>query len=159
MLFQKRNKDDDIRNLKNAINTPAEIDDTSELMPELEPEPEEIAIAPDRRDAPLFVKVEKYRDLLSLIQEMKVFISGIKQLFGIIEELENLRVDSVKIMKATMQRLERRVVEIDSELLRPRGFETPEMQHSEPEISNVEDSLTELQKEIAKLRGELEDLK
>jgi len=114
---------------------------------------------PDSRDAPLFVKVDKYKEVLSLIQEMKVFISGIKQLFNILQDLEALRIDAIKIMKATIQRLERRMIEMDSDLLRPKGYEAPLMSPVEAEASHVEDSLTELQGEIARMRRELEGLK
>jgi hypothetical protein len=51
---------------------------------------------------------------------------------------------------------------MDSELLRPKGFEVPELPHAgqeEPEESHVENSLTDLQNELAKLRKELEGLK
>ena len=51
---------------------------------------------------------------------------------------------------------------MDNELLRPKGFDVPELLHAgpaEPEESQVEDSLNELQDELAKLRKELEELK
>src|SRR3989344_9699098 len=34
--------------------------------------------------APLFVKVEKYNEILAVVQDMKNFVSGIKQLFTIL---------------------------------------------------------------------------
>ncbi len=164
MLFSRKDKNYDIKDVKEAIAKPSEPEYNNELdfTSELGPMSEDIPVVPERKEAPLFVKVEKYRDVISLIQEMKVFISGIKQLFNILQELENLRMDAIKIMKATIQRLERRVVEMDNELLRPKGFDVPELLHAgpaEPEESQVEDSLNELQDELAKLRKELEELK
>ena len=61
-------------------------------------------------------------------------------------------------MKATIQRLERRLVEMDTGLLRPKGYEVPQVPEI-TEVHHVEDSLTDLQREITKLRSELEDLK
>jgi hypothetical protein len=60
-------------------------------------------------------------------------------------------------MRATLQRLERGVVEIDAELLRPKGFDLPT--HDEEDIHHMEDSLGDLQKQLAALRKELQQLR
>ncbi|MBI2971301.1 MAG: hypothetical protein HYY37_02685 [Candidatus Aenigmarchaeota archaeon] len=106
--------------------------------------------------APLFVKVEKYREILSDVQEMKVFIEGVKQLLGVVNDVEAVRADAIKMLRATVQRLEKTVTEVDSELLRPKGFEieTP----GEIEIRHIEGSLSDLQHQLAALRKELQEL-
>lgn len=110
-----------------------------------------------RESAPLFVKVEKYRDILSGLQEIKTFISNVKQLFTIMHEVETVRSDTLKIMRASIQRLEKSIIEMDSELLRPKGFEFPET--SDTEISHVESSLGDLQKQVAALKRELQEIR
>jgi hypothetical protein len=62
-------------------------------------------------------------------------------------------------MRASVQRLERSVLEMDTGLLRPRGVDFSEMIESETEVRHIEDSLTDLQNQIASLRRELQDLK
>ncbi len=118
---------------------------------------EEIIQDTAQMSAPLFVKVEKYREVLSDIQEMKVFIYGMKQLFGVLSELEAVRGDALKILRATVQRLEKNVTEVDSELLRPKGFELEAQ--GEMEIRHIEDSLSDLQKQLASLKKELQELR
>lgn len=108
--------------------------------------------------APLFVKVERYSDLIASVQEMKSFVSGTKQLFSILNELESVRADTLKILKATVQRMEKSIIEIDSDLLRPRGFEF-EVKQNENEVQHIESSLTDLQKQLMMLRRELQELK
>ena len=108
--------------------------------------------------APLFVKVEKYRDLLATIAEMKMFVSSMRQLFVVINDLEALRSDAHKIMRATVQRMEKSVIEVDSELLRPKGF-TLDVPASETEVHQIEDSLTDIQKQMSALKRELEGMK
>ncbi len=121
---------------------------------------EEPIIRPQAMEtAPLFVKVDKYKEILTSIQEMKIFISGTKQIFNVIYELESIRGDALKILKATLQRLEKSVAEIDTDLLRPRGFETSDITQGETEVTHIEGSLTELQKQLADLRRELQELK
>ena len=152
MFFKKERED--IKEIKEAV-MPEEIPIPEEFMREEVPRGEASPV--DEKGAPLFVKVDKYKEVLRDVQELKVFISGMKQLFSILNDLENVRNDSLKIMRATMQRLERTVVEIDTELLRPRGFELPT--HEEEDIHHIEDSLTDLQKQLATLRKELQELK
>ena len=150
MFFPKKEKKKEV----------AEIKEVMDPMPPEPPPPEYIPQVPHDRDfAPLFVKVDKYKETLTTIQEMKIFVSGIKQLFTILHELETVRTDAVKIMRATIQRLERNLLEMDTELLRPKGFELSELRHEDLEVHNIEDSLGDLQKQLASLRKELQDLK
>ena len=144
-MFSKKERED-IKEVKEAIKP----EETLPVMP-MEEMPRE------EKGAPLFVKVDKYKEVLRDVQELKVFISGMKQLFTVLNDLEGVRSDALKIMRATVQRLERSVVEIDTELLRPRGFELPT--HEEEDIHHIEDSLGDLQKQLAALRRELQELK
>ena len=124
----------------------------------IEPAPEEEFIQrKEPTSAPLFVKVEKYQSLLGSINEMRSFVSSMKQLFNVIYELEAVRADSLKIMRANIQRLEKNLLEIDSGLLRPKGLEMPA--YTEGEVHHIEDSLGDLQRQLSDLRRELQELK
>ncbi len=111
------------------------------------------------QSAPLFVKVEKYREVITSIQEMKLFISGVKDTFSILQELENVRSDAINIMKVTVQRLEKATMELDSELLRPRGVNISPFEQGETEAKHIESSLTELQKQLLELKQELQGMR
>ena len=114
---------------------------------------------PTASEAPLFVKVEKYKEMLRNIREMMAFVAGTKQLFAVLNEIEAVRTDAINIMRATIQRLEKDMIEIDSELLRPKGFEPEEKAPGETELYHIEDSLTDLQKQLSTLRRDLQELK
>lgn len=137
-----------------------DINDIKEAMLPEEPmhvqEPRAVSVP---TSAPLFVKVDKYREILSGIQEMKIFVSGTRQLFNVLHELETVRSDAINIMRATIQRLEKSIVEIDSELLRPRGVGVSDVVQGNVEAQHLEDSLTELQTQLAGLRKELQEIK
>lgn len=147
MLFRKERKDE-LEDIKNAME-----EEPTVLPPPMEPNYQDV-----KREisAPLFVKVEKYREILSSVQEMKIFIAGVRQLFNILNELEAVRSDAIKIMRATLQRLEKGVLEIDNELLRPRGLIA---EARGEEASHIESSLEELQRNLADLRRELQEMK
>jgi hypothetical protein len=110
------------------------------------------------QSAPLFVKVDKYRDLISGLQEMKLFVSSVKDIFGLMQEIENIRSDALNIMKVTVQRLEKSVIEMDSELLRPKGMTSSPFPQGETEIKHIESSLSELQQQLLALRKELQGI-
>jgi len=148
MFFSKRKANEEI---KQAV-------ELTEDVPEMPAVQEEQATMP-AETAPLFVKVDKYKEILSSIQEMKIFISATRQIFSVMYELESIRGDALKILKATLQRLEKSVAEIDTDLLRPRGFDSSDVTHGEAEVHQIEGSLTELQKQLADLRRGLQEMK
>ena len=109
--------------------------------------------------APLFVKVDKYRALIISVQEMKNYIAGLKQLFNVMYDIETMRGDTLKILKATTVKLEKTLTEIDYELLRPKGYNTEELGVEEPDVMHLEGSLTDLQRQLQELKRELQELR
>ena len=138
MFFHKKDSEKDVREIKEVM--------LEEELPSFEP-----------KEAPLFIKVEKYHDIISTLNEMKSFVASIKQLYGIINESENVRNDALKIMRNSVQRIEKSLYDMDAELLRPRGF-IGETKETEKEISHIGGSLTDLQRQLGQLRKELESL-
>ena len=136
--------DDDMRNIKDALQ-----DDYQGLHS---------GKRQDSGAAPLFVKIDKYKEVLTGIQEMKIFLSGLKQIFTVINEIEEMRTQSVNILRATMQRLEKSVVEIDSGLLRPKGVDMRSLTQADPDMHVIEDSLTDLQTQIKDLKKVLHEM-
>src|SRR5262245_59124567 len=57
--------------------------------------------------APLFVKVDKYQELITTIHELKLFLASTKQLFTLVNEIESVRSDAHNVLRATVQRLEK----------------------------------------------------
>lgn len=123
-----------------------EPDESMHLSPEPPPHEESFA--------PLFVKVEKYNELLTSLGEIKSFINGIKQVFSTLQQVEEAREDAIKILRASVQRLERAITEVDAELMRPIVSEA--FPHGEAEIKGIESSLQRLSQQLSGLRKELE---
>ncbi|MCD6215934.1 MAG: hypothetical protein J7J92_02565 [Candidatus Aenigmarchaeota archaeon] len=165
MLFKKK-EDIDIDELKRLVKDSSE----QKKLPVAIQRPQQAAPKSDTatparqvpksyesESAPLFIKLSKYNEVLSNLQELKAFIAGLKQVFQILSEIEILRSEALKLMRASVQRIERNIVELDTGLLRPPG--SPEMPHSNKEIHSVEGSLSDLQKQLRSLRSELERFK
>ena len=145
MFFKKDKPSKDMREIKNIMDMPEE----HEEMP--------LPVVERETGAPLFVKVDKYRDIIKTIQELKLFVSSTKQVFIVLQEADNLRADAINVLRATVQRLERSILEIDSELLRPHGVGISDTKSSE--VGHLESSLEELQKQLMDLKRELQGMK
>lgn len=155
MFFKK--KGDDLKNIKEAIE--GKEPEGMEIIPleNYQEYEEENPSLPREMAAPLFVKIDKYRDVLQSVNEMKLFVSGTKKIFGVLQELEDIRNDSLKIMRATVQRLEKTLTEIDTELLRPRGVNMDISPVGE--MAHIEESLNDLQKQLVGMKKDLQELK
>lgn len=154
MFFTKKNKTAD-----SAIRDPY-VNEVKQAL--AEPEYEEVYKEPPGREkkefAPLFVKVDKYHDMLLIVQDMKTFVSGIKQLFVVLQELETVRGESLNLLRTTVQRLEKNLAELDTDLLRPKGVEM-DLHQDEVEVGHIEKSLNDLQSQLGALRKELQEFK
>lgn len=133
--------------------------DMSEIKQAVGEEYESVEELPtfEEKEAPLFVKVEKYRNIISTLTEMKAFIAGIKQLYSVLHEAETVKNDTLKILRSSVQRLEKSIYELDSEMLRPRGF-VDETKETQTEFSHIEGSLSDLQRQLAMLKKELQQI-
>ncbi len=177
-MFFRRKEDDEraeIRDIKQAMEEHDEEFPTIKPImrpnypafnPEFAPEPpkpvyDRVAMPRAEREtsAPLFVKVDKYREVLTTIHEIKLFVSSTKQLFSVLHEVETLRADAINVMRATLQRIEKSITEIDAELLRPKGISLSDMNIATTEIKHLGDSLDEMQKQLYDLRQQMQGLK
>ncbi|MFH0949151.1 MAG: hypothetical protein V1802_01560 [Candidatus Aenigmatarchaeota archaeon] len=155
MFFRREKKSEPSREMKEIISKASESSEPfdNHTYAEMFPEP-----TAQREVAPLFVKVEKYKEILITIQELKTFLVGMKQLFSVMHELESVRSDALNILRATLQRVEKNVVEIDSEFLRPKGLDLP-ITRDDMELRHIETSLSDLQHQLGTLRKELSEFK
>ena len=133
----------------------AGIDEIKDIM-EM-PQVEEMPVVERETGAPLFVKVDKYRDIIKSVQEMKLFVASTKQVFTVLHEIESLRADTLNVLRATIQRLERSITEIDTELVRPHGVSVAAEESTE--VTHIESSLNDLQKQLLDLKRELSEMK
>ncbi len=143
-MFFKKDRSREVREIKEIVDMP------EEEMPHM-------PVVERETGAPLFVKVDKYRDIIKTIQELKLFVASTKQVFAVLQDVENLKADALNVLRATVQRLERSILEIDSELLRPHGVGIAETKSQE--VGHLESSLEELQKQLLELKRELQDMK
>ncbi|MEM5861014.1 MAG: hypothetical protein QXL09_01480 [Candidatus Aenigmatarchaeota archaeon] len=113
--------------------------------------------------APLFVKVEKYREIITTIQEIKTLIAGLRNLFSIIEEIDQVKSDALNTLRITLQRVEKNIIQLDANFLRTGSEEIEKVKETiRPraiEANELEDSLKQLYEELAAMKDEIEKMK
>jgi hypothetical protein len=130
---------------------PLQIEEFSKKLPE--PAAEEQKERPSF--APLFVKLDKYKQILNSLVELKTTIAVIKNAFAVLNELERLKLENLKMIESSIEKMDKKLVSLDSEFLRPSGFheDIPAQMYS-PE--NFEAILNDLRNQIGQLRSEIQ---
>ena len=123
----------------------AKIQEPQKIMPERKVEKERPVFAP------LFVKIDRYRNILNSLGQLRTSIVMIRNSFATLNELEKARFETLKLIEEAVGRVENKLSALDSELIRPAGY------HSEvsPEYQDVET----VQATVADLKGQIDQLK
>ena len=106
--------------------------------------------------APLFVKIDRYRQILSTMNYLKNSIMLIKNNFAILNELENLRAENVKLLQETLERLDKKISSLDTQFLRPSGF-MEDMEEAQ-DAGALEATLSDLSGQIEEMKAQLQSL-
>jgi len=108
--------------------------------------------------APLFVKLDRYRQILNAIGYLKATMIMIKNSLMTLNELDNAREETFKIIQDAVGKLEGRLSTLDQELIRPSGYneiiENPEYH----DVGTVEATVADLKGQIEQLRSELQSM-
>ena len=108
--------------------------------------------------APLFIKVERYRQVLQNLEELRAFNKNIGRLLQISQELEGIRRDNLATLFKMFQKVNEKIESLYSGLLKPSSLKVPGVE-ARVEITKLDDVLEDLKKEITILRDEIEKIK
>jgi hypothetical protein len=112
--------------------------------------------------APLFVKIDRYRQILTSIGNLKTTMIMIKNSMMTLAELDKARDETFKLVQNAIGKLENKLNTLDQELVRPTGFmdrPTPSYE-SHATIDNQEyQDMETVEATIADLKGQIEQLK
>jgi hypothetical protein len=115
------------------------------------------AVEPEKQtSAPLFVKLERYRNILKTLGEIKTTLAITKNAFKMFEQIDKIEDDNMNLIRAAIENIEAKLTSLDSEFMRPSGFE--EETAETEEFDNVQTVLSDLQVQIEQLRGHMEQV-
>ena len=101
---------------------------------------------------PVFIKVDRYEDMLSIVDEMKSFHSALTEVRRIIDEIEAVRSSAFSLLDRINSKLDERIKEIDSFLTRPKGLK---LEKKSKEARDIDEALSRLKEELESLRKEI----
>lgn len=127
-------------------------------------QPKSFPKADDRTDeksntfAPVFIKLTRYKQILNSMNYIKMSLNLIRNQIAILNELEKLRADNMKLLQSTFEKVNDKLIKLDSQFMRPSGFmeDMPEMQMHEME--SLDNTITDLKAQVEGLKQEVDSL-
>jgi Asp-tRNA(Asn)/Glu-tRNA(Gln) amidotransferase C subunit len=113
---------------------------------------------PERpRFAPLFIKIERYREVLDKMELLKASLLNLRDIIKVSEQLDRLKVEAENLMQKNLREIIKIVTDLDKEFVKPKGFES-ETSFPTIETEKMGDYIEDLQKELKKLKEHLEKI-
>jgi len=107
--------------------------------------------------APLFVKIEKYRNVLNYMNDLKTAIIMLKNALVVQRQIEGLRDENRKFLELAINKIDKKIFSLDTEFLKPKGFEE-EFPPTTYETEGIEGVVEDLKKQIEGLKSELKTI-
>ena len=128
---------------------PSQQETKKEDLPDLTRKPPQQGSGEDF--APLFVKIDKYKEVLQNLEEIRGSLDELKQLFELMNEVDEIKRRGMKELKEGMSGLAGTLVSMDDKFIRPEGTEEV---ISEPG-SQTSKTVKDLQEDLRELRDSL----
>lgn len=106
--------------------------------------------------APLFVKIDRYRNIISSLGSIKAAMGLVKNSFSALSELDKARVQTMGLIRDALEKIEKKMDSLDNELVRPTGFNTLSAPEEYQDVHNVQATVADLKGQIQQLKGELQ---
>jgi len=115
------------------------------------PKVEETKIEKEEYSIPLFVKIERYEEILSVLNELKVLIRDVSNAISMLNEIEKMRNENLAVIQRSFEKLKEKIEYFDSKFKKPRILKE---NIPKQEISSIEESLNKLKSELEKMKFE-----
>jgi hypothetical protein len=108
--------------------------------------------------APLFVRVDKYKEILSHIQGLRSTIANLENVLAVRKHVHKINAESDDILEKALKKFAESTNMFSQEFVTPRGAEQFARSGDKPE-ETFDNTISQLGDEIVKLRQELEKIK
>ncbi|MCK4335753.1 MAG: hypothetical protein KAW40_03450 [Candidatus Aenigmarchaeota archaeon] len=116
--------------------------------------------APVSKSPPLFIKVDKYRDIVENIRNLKSYILNLRDAIDVLEDMQKEISNGIDVAHKTLDELNIIISNLDSFFLRPQGVEhdleedeIPEPGRTSP--GEVEGNMKNVYTNLERLRAQL----
>ncbi len=153
MPFWSKPQKKDIEAVKQAV-VPQEKPQESFSMPKID-----LGKLPERPSfAPLFVKIDRYQEVLNSIESLKSILLNVRDLLNLMQHLDRMRMESETLLQKNIQEIVASISNLDNEFVRPKGVQIEEHQ-PKIEFEKVGSYVGELQRELDNLKSQLQGLR
>ncbi|TRZ54477.1 hypothetical protein D4Q76_02380 [archaeon] len=156
MPFWSKPQKKDIEAVKQAV-VPQE-------RPQETPMPKfDLGKLPERpRFAPLFIKIDRYQEILNSIENLKSILLGVRDLLNLMQQLDRIKIESETLLNKNIQEVILIISNMDKEFIRPKGVSVEEFvpdMHDNMGYEKVGNYIGDLQRELDNLRSQLQTLR
>lgn len=109
----------------------------------------------DEDFAPLFVKIDKYKQVLQNLEEVKNTLQDLRDLFALMNEVDEIKREGMKELRGGISELADTLISMDEKFIRPEG--TEDMLEEQPS-SGVSKTVQKLQDDLRGVRQEIDRL-
>lgn len=110
------------------------------------------------RIAPIFIRVDKYKEILSHLQELKSIIKNLESALAVRKTVHKINAESDEVIEKALQKFAESTSMFGKEFVTPRGAEQF-AKGVEGKEDVVDGTISQISDEIAKLKQELEKIK
>jgi hypothetical protein len=123
------------------------------------PLPPSTSKPPSSKSPPLFIKVDKYRNIIKNIRDLKSHLLNLRDAIDVLEEMHKETMNGIEIAHKAIDELNTIIANLDSFFLRPHGIEH-HMEEEMPEpgrmsSGEVEGYVRDVSTQLEKLRAQL----
>ncbi len=129
------------------------LNDALPALPAAPPVPAPMPEMKEKREAPLFIKVDRYKELLSYLRVLRSDTETLNQLGDVLNGTQEMLIETNKALGATLNRTNKLIDSIESELGRPQRIDIDE--ESDSKMAEMKISLTELRSQLDKLKSQV----
>jgi len=157
MAFWKKSNDKkkEMEEIKNKI-------EGNNTIPVPPPPPHEVLAPPTisepprEASAPLFVKIDRYEDVIKKLNELKSSLKTLTRLISFSNEVDELKTDIKTRIKNSTAKLTDTLISLDEVFVEPGK---PRIDFHSGERSDVEEQIYDLEEELKHLRKEITQIK
>ncbi len=106
--------------------------------------------------APLFVKIDRYRNILRSLAELKTTVTLARNALVTLDQIERIKYDNLSLISNAMNKIDKKLTSLDSEFLRPSGFQEETADNSE--VESLQGVISDLRSQIDELKNEMQQV-
>jgi archaellum component FlaC len=112
----------------------------------------------ERPFAPVFIKLTRYRQVLNTMNYLKMNINLIRNQIAVLDELDKLRDENLKLLKSALEKVSDRLIKLDSSFMRPSGYMDEMSDMQAQEAASLDATISDLRTQIENLKSEVESV-